>query len=212
MALAIVVGGLGAGPWVGRSGTRWPTVIGCLLGAAGILGARAELAGGSFTFGLLALALALAGLGFGITVVPLTAAVLSHVPARRSGMAASATNTARQLGAVVGVAALGAIVNHHLVATLRGSFGGVGRGLVPILETGGAPGSFTLDVIPQSFVDSFVVGLRLALLIAAALVLLAGVVAALVREPPVAAEDQTTETGATAEGSAPPSTSSNGSA
>ena len=103
MAVAIVVGGLAAGPWVGRVGSRVPTVTGCVLAAAGMLLARAELgAGADLSFGLLSLALALAGLGFGITVVPITSAVLTHVPAQRSGMAASATNTARQLGSVVG--------------------------------------------------------------------------------------------------------------
>jgi MFS family permease len=87
MAAAIVVGGLAAGPWVARRGTRVPMVVGCGLAAAGILLARVELGRGpSLTFGLLSLSLAAAGLGFGITVVPLTSAVLSHVPARHSGI------------------------------------------------------------------------------------------------------------------------------
>jgi prepilin signal peptidase PulO-like enzyme (type II secretory pathway) len=62
-------------------------------------------------FGQLAAGLAVAGLGFGLAIVPVTSAVLGHVPARHSGMAAGATNTARQLGAVVGVTVLGAMVS-----------------------------------------------------------------------------------------------------
>jgi hypothetical protein len=58
--------------------------------------------------------LALAGYGFGSSVVPMTSVALSEVPPERSGMAASATNTSRELGAVFGVAVLGALVNAHL--------------------------------------------------------------------------------------------------
>src|SRR5579875_3025404 len=110
MALAVVAGATGSGFWVGLVGPRGPLITGCLLAAGGILAARAYL-GAAPDFVALTAALAVAGLGFGVAVVPLTAAVLASVPAARSGMAASATNTARQVGSVIGVAALGAIVN-----------------------------------------------------------------------------------------------------
>ncbi|WP_375476759.1 MFS transporter [uncultured Jatrophihabitans sp.] len=189
MAAAIVVGGVAAGRWVARSGSRPPMAIGCGIAALGMLLARAELgAQQRLDFALLSLALALAGLGFGVTVVPLTSAVLSHVPARHSGIAASATNTARQLGAVVGVAALGAIVNAHLTATVNREFTGTLLGpsrkpVLKILETGGSGVGFSLDQIPQVFVIAFVDGVRVALVVATVLVLLAGLAAALVREP-----------------------------
>ncbi|MGI8677580.1 MAG: MFS transporter [Jatrophihabitans sp.] len=195
MAAAIVVGGLASGRWVARAGTRWPTVAGCALGAVGMLLARVELnRGASFTFWLLSLALALAGIGFGITVVPLTSAVLSHVPGRHSGMAASATNTARQLGAVVGVAALGAVINVHLKAGVDKAVGGLGglggpglrKQVIGFIETGGS-GGFDINSFPaplkKPFVDEFLGGLQLALLVAVVLIVLAGIVAALVREP-----------------------------
>jgi predicted MFS family arabinose efflux permease len=189
MAVAIVVGGLVAGRWVQRSGSRTPTVVGCLVAAVGMLLARMELNQGSgLTFWSLAVALAVAGFGFGTTVVPLTSAVLTHIPARHSGMAASATNTARQLGAVVGVTALGAIINSHLVdGVLDLPFGSA---LVPILETGGSSGGvFSLGAIPDSLVTAFLDGLQVALLVAIVLNVAAGLVAALVREPPAVADD-----------------------
>jgi hypothetical protein len=43
---------------------------------------------------------------------------MSAVPEERSGMAASATNTSRELGAVFGVAILGAVVNGQLTSNL----------------------------------------------------------------------------------------------
>ena len=218
MATAIVVGGLVAGPWVARQGSKVPMVVGCALAAAGILFARIELGNGpSLTFGLLSAALGLAGLGFGITVVPLTSAVLSHVPARHSGIAASATNTARQLGAVIGVVALGAIVNAHLTAEVDRTFGdpmlaGARKNIMQVLETGGTAGGFNPHTIPPNFLDAFLDGVKVSLIVAIGLMVLAGVASAVVREPRNAEDGQPTVTGSTTSGSAPPITSSTGAA
>jgi len=219
MATAIVVGGLLAGPWVARKGTRVPMVIGCGLAAVGILFARIELGHGpSLTFAILSAALGLAGLGFGITVVPLTSAVLSHVPARHSGIAASATNTARQLGAVVGVVVLGAIVNAQLKAVFDRPpyndpmLAGARHDLMRVLETGGSAGGFNSHNIPPTFLDAFLNGVKVSLVVAIVLMVVAGAVSALVREPRHAEGDQPTVTGSTTSGSAPPITSSTGAA
>jgi MFS family permease len=196
MAAAIVLGGLATGRWVAQSGSRRPMIAGCALAAVGMVLARIELgAGTSLSFALLALALALAGLGFGITVVPLTSAVLTHIPARHSGVAASATNTARQLGAVVGVAVLGAIVNGHLTAEVDRVFGdpalaGPRHDILKILETGGSAGSFSVDNIPPNFITAFLDGLKVSLWVAIALIVLAGVAAAVVREPPALDDEE----------------------
>jgi MFS family permease len=230
MAAAIVGGGLATGPWVARAGSRHPMVVGCAVAAGGIALARIEITRlpvpihgvdqtSTTQFLILSFALALAGLGFGITVVPLTSAVLSHIPAQHSGIAASATNTARQLGAVVGVAALGAIVNARLTDEVNQTFsgpllGGARESILKILETGGSAGSFTLDDIPPNFINAFLDGLTTSLLAAISLVGLAAVVAFFVREPPPLEDEdvQVTTTGATFTGSAPPITSSNGEA
>jgi hypothetical protein len=62
--------------------------------------------------------LGLVGIGIGATVVPVTSAVPTVVPPERSGMAASAANTSREVGAVTGVAVLGALVNAQLRSSL----------------------------------------------------------------------------------------------
>jgi EmrB/QacA subfamily drug resistance transporter len=194
MAAAIVLGGLLAGAWVARRGSRIPIVIGCAVAAAGMVLARVEVGAAALSFPLLALALAVAGLGFGVTVVPLTSAVLTQIPSRHSGLAASLTNTARQLGAVVGVAVLGAVVNAHLRDEVERTFGspllaGPREDVLRILETGGSAGAFDINRIPANFVVAFRDGLQVSLLVATVLVVLAGVAAALVREPPPADED-----------------------
>lgn len=189
MAIAIVAGAAGAGFWVGLVGPRGPLITGCVLAAAGILAARHYLDAAP-AFAPLSVSLAVAGLGFGVAVVPLTASVLSHVPAARSGMAASATNTARQVGSVVGVAALGAIVNAYLTSDLRGSLGSSGTYIIGLLETGGSAAAGQQDnlVHPPPLLApvvhaakaAFRDGLHTALLVSAVLVLLSAVLTAVV--------------------------------
>jgi EmrB/QacA subfamily drug resistance transporter len=193
MAVAIVIGSLLAGRWVAGSGPKRPMITGCVLSAAGIVIARYLLTTEP-RFGLLTAAVGLAGLGFGIAVVPLTSAVLGHVPAARSGMAASTTNTARQLGSVVGVAALGAIVNGYLThdfgATLRarGTDPAAAKYIIDLLETGGADAQGINLAHPPEVIKSLVdaaaaafrVGLHVALIASAVLILVAAVITALV--------------------------------
>ncbi|HTX00317.1 MAG TPA: MFS transporter [Acidimicrobiales bacterium] len=117
MAGAMIVAALVSGRLVGRFGPRGPMAVGSVVAAAGIFAANAVL-GQSVNFSELAVSLAVAGAGFGTVVVPVTSVTLTVVPAVRSGMAASATNTSRELGSVFGVAVLGALVNAHLTSDL----------------------------------------------------------------------------------------------
>lgn len=193
MAVGIVGGSVASGFWVGRVGPRGPMIVGSLMSAGGIVLARYALVAHPH-FASLAFTLTLAGVGFGITVVPLTAAVLGHVPAEHSGMAASATNTARQLGAVVGVAALGAIVNSRLTSEFgarladRGVTGASKNFILRMLETGGNAASGIdiahPDPLIKPLVDdataAFRSGLYLALIVAAILIAVAALLIALI--------------------------------
>jgi len=67
---------------------------------------------------IVALGLAGTGTGIGITVVPVTSAVLTAMPSQRSGMGASAANTSREIGAVTGRAILGSLVICQLRSSL----------------------------------------------------------------------------------------------
>jgi EmrB/QacA subfamily drug resistance transporter len=135
MTVAMVVTSLFTGRWVSRIGPRVPMVTGCVLAAAGIFLTNALITpnAGITTVGW---TLALAGIGFGMVIVPVTSSALTSVPAEHSGMAASTNNTARELGAVAGVAILGSIVNGQLTVNLTAR-------LVAI----GIPASFRSQVI-----------------------------------------------------------------
>lgn len=117
MAVALIVGSALTGSWIGRVGVRIPMVTGCLLAAGGIFATSATLSP-HVGFATLGWTLPIAGLGFGMALVPVTSAALTVVPPSRSGMAASATNTSRELGAVIGVAVLGAGVDSKLTGGL----------------------------------------------------------------------------------------------
>ena len=195
MAAALVVASALTGRWVAWSGPRPPMVIGCLLGAAGTL-ATAQVMGPHVTFAALAPVLALAGIGFGMAVVPVTSSVLNVVPAERSGMAASATNTSREMGAVLGVAVLGALVTTTLTTKLvevmktlhiPSSYQGL---VITYVTTGQTPSSIAgistnnplvkalEDKITTAAYHGFLTGLRSALLVAGILLGLGAVIGA----------------------------------
>jgi EmrB/QacA subfamily drug resistance transporter len=117
LTVGMVVASLLTGRWVGAWGPKIPLAIGCLLAGIGILFTNANITphAGIAQIGW---SMFLAGVGVGISMVPITSAALGSVPARHSGMAASSTNTFRELGAVVGVAVLGSIINGQLTVNL----------------------------------------------------------------------------------------------
>jgi MFS family permease len=182
-----------AGRWTTTVGPARSILIGCLLFSAGLLLTTITI-NPNPSYAPLALALALAGIGVSATVVPITSSALSAVPPERSGMAASATNTSREIGAVTGIAVLGALVNAQLRSSLTASmvklhipdtFQAIA---IKIIETGGLTGGSgassvggtagegTLIVeMTHAAYNAFYDGLRAALLVSAILVFVAGI-------------------------------------
>jgi EmrB/QacA subfamily drug resistance transporter len=117
MTVAMIVAGRVAGIWIAARGSRGPMASGCLLAGLAIFGV-ARLLDPHPSFAGLAAVLALVGFGLGLALVAVSAAVLAVVPPERSGMAASTLNTSRELGGVLAVAILGAVVNGRLLAEL----------------------------------------------------------------------------------------------
>jgi EmrB/QacA subfamily drug resistance transporter len=117
LAIGMVASSLLAGRWVAAWGPRIPMATGCLLAGLGILLTNFNISPHA-GIGQIGWTMFLAGVGVGMALVPVTSAALGTVPAEHSGMAASANNTFRELGAVVGVAVLGSIVNGQLTVNL----------------------------------------------------------------------------------------------
>jgi EmrB/QacA subfamily drug resistance transporter len=191
----MMLASLFTGRWVADVGSRTPMAVGCLVAAVGIfltnafITPDAGLAQIGWTMGI-------AGIGFGIVVVPVTSAALASVPAEHSGMAASTTNTSRELGAVAGVAILGSVVNGQLTVNLTHRLAALGiptsyRSEVITAVTTGSLGSQArgsagkgnasiqeiIDKVVSAAYGAFGHGLDLALSASFALLLLSAVVA-----------------------------------
>jgi EmrB/QacA subfamily drug resistance transporter len=125
MTVGMVLASLLTGRWVAAVGNRTPMAVGCVVAALGIILTDVVI---SPTSGISSVGwtLAIAGIGFGMAIVPVTSSSLSSVPAEHSGMAASMTNTSRELGAVAGVAILGTIVNGQLTVNLINRLAAIG--------------------------------------------------------------------------------------
>jgi len=125
LTVGMVLASLFTGRWVAVSGSRIPMTVGCVVAAVGILLTDVVItpSSGLSTVGW---TLAIAGIGFGIVIVPVTSSALTSVPPEHSGMAASTTNTSRELGAVAGVAILGSIVNGQLTVQLANRLAAIG--------------------------------------------------------------------------------------
>jgi EmrB/QacA subfamily drug resistance transporter len=190
MMVLMTAASLLAGRWTSRAGAQWSIFIGCMLFSAGLLLTTFSVRVVP-TYWELAPALALTGIGVGSTVVPITSSALTAVPAERSGMAASATNTSRELGAVIGVSVLGMLVNSQLQASLitrlkalhiPATFNSI---IINAVETGKVPSNgqtagpasdatYVREVTHAAY-GAFYTGLRDALFLAAVMVFAAGV-------------------------------------
>jgi DHA2 family methylenomycin A resistance protein-like MFS transporter len=121
-----------AGRITARFGPRFPVALGALLaGTALLLLTRLTATTG---YGDIWWNFALFGSGVGLMLSPITSAVLAAAPPTRAGLAASVVNTSRQIGSVLGIAVLGAIVEHQEAGNLTGSFINL-RVPAPISET-----------------------------------------------------------------------------
>jgi EmrB/QacA subfamily drug resistance transporter len=191
---ALMVGGaVWASRLVVRRGGQWTMAAGCLVAAIGIAISEPLLTTHP-SFAALTVALGVTGLGMGLAMVPVTVLVLEVVPPEHSGMAASATNTARQLGVVFGVAILGGLVNRQLTTDLRHRLNAMHipsffqGSIIDSYEHGGTAKGGSLSGIKAlfpSFIDriydaaygAFHAGLVLALVISAILIAAAALLA-----------------------------------
>jgi predicted MFS family arabinose efflux permease len=106
-------------------GTRGPRLsllgagAGMIIGAALLLGLTT-----STSYGLLIASYTVFAAGFGLVNPPITNTAVSGMPRSQAGVAAAFASTSRQIGASLGVAVIGSLIN-------TGASAHVGAGLVP---------------------------------------------------------------------------------
>ena len=100
-----------------RRGPRAPVVLGLALAAVGVAGVALALSPGlgGLPLGVL---LGITGIGVGLTGAPVVAESLSAAGVGRAGLASATVNTARELGGVVAIGGLGALVVARLSSDL----------------------------------------------------------------------------------------------
>jgi EmrB/QacA subfamily drug resistance transporter len=200
MAVAMILASALAGRWIARAGPTIPMSMGGLAAGAGMFVTDAFITPNS-GLGLFGWSLTIVGAGLGVVMVGATAAVLGTVPAERSGMAASAVNTSRELGAVAGVTVLGAIVNAQLTSNLMHKLNAIPglpaslRNQVIVAVTTGSAGSSSsslpkagpiakiVNEVLNAASSSFSAGLSTVLILAASL-MVASAALALFLDPP----------------------------
>jgi DHA2 family methylenomycin A resistance protein-like MFS transporter len=111
MTVVVLLANLSVGPITKRLGLRAPILIGQALLAIGCLTLIGI--GQNTSYRALAAQLLAMGVGVGLTVPPMTSALLGTVSAKLSGVASGVLNASRQAGSVIGVALFGSFIERH---------------------------------------------------------------------------------------------------
>lgn len=136
LAAIVIVASPTAGALSDRFGPKWLMVTGMLIAALGFyLTRRVMVTDGSWQ-SLIAPFL-VSGFGIGIVVSPSTAAVMGSVMPARSGQASGVLSSMRQIGAVLGIAVMGAVLQNRAVTYIT-------QGMAAKLEAAPFPLSTTV--------------------------------------------------------------------
>ncbi|NKQ54605.1 MFS transporter [Amycolatopsis sp. K13G38] len=109
-----------SGRLVASRGARLPlTVAGVAIAIAGVL---LTTIGAETSIPTLLITYFLFGIGFGLVNPPITNAAVSGMPREQAGVASAVASTSRQVGNVLGVAVLGAVVTSHVRGPVETGF------------------------------------------------------------------------------------------
>ena len=118
MSLTSMVFAPFAGRMADRIGGKYILTTGISLFTIGF-GTFAFVAGPDSTWLTFLLPAIIAGAGMGMTFAPMTTVAMRNISPRVAGAASGVLNTTRQLGAAIGSAVVGAILQNHLATTLH---------------------------------------------------------------------------------------------
>ncbi|MET7801822.1 DHA2 family efflux MFS transporter permease subunit [Streptomyces decoyicus] len=104
-----VVGNLTFARITGKAGTRWPMIAG--LGSAAVVTLALTTISSAMPYWVLAVLIAISSLSIGVTVPAMTASLVEAVGKEHASTAGSTLNATRQIGTLIGVAIVGAILH-----------------------------------------------------------------------------------------------------
>jgi EmrB/QacA subfamily drug resistance transporter len=122
-----------AGRWTDRIGGKYILITGLTLFAVG-MGWMFLIARTSSSWVVFLPALLVAGVGMGCTFAPLTTTAMRNVEPTMAGAASGVLNTVRQVGTVIGTAAVGALLQNRLVAAWTSQASTRARSLPPAVR------------------------------------------------------------------------------
>ncbi|GKQ36285.1 MFS transporter [Streptomyces sp. A012304] len=183
LTFAAMAAGLAGARLLRRFGPRRMVCGGFCLTAAAVLTLTAM--GGEDNAGLLLFGFVLLGFGLETTLFAAYESMLSEAPPEQAGGAAAIGETSYQLGAGIGIALLGSVMNAAYAPGLSSVPGvpasasaAAGHSLGEAYEVAGRLGGPAGVALREAARDCFVRGLHVTLLVSAALLLLGAVMAA----------------------------------
>ncbi|MFJ8791627.1 MFS transporter [Streptomyces sp. NPDC102462] len=182
LTIAAMAAGLAGARMLRRFGPRRMVCFGFCLTAVAVLTLTAM--GGHDNTGLLLSGFVLLGFGLETTLFGAYESMLSEAPARQAGGAAAIGETSYQLGAGIGIALLGSVMNAAYAPGLTSVPGvpapasaAAGHSLGEAYEVAGRLGGPAGAALRRAAEDSFVHGLHVTLLVSAGLLLLGAAMA-----------------------------------
>ncbi|MFJ5839280.1 MFS transporter [Streptomyces shenzhenensis] len=182
LTIAAMAAGLAGARLLRRFGPRRTVCFGFCLTAVAVLMLTAM--GGHDNAGLLLSGFVLLGFGLETTLFGAYESMLSEAPARQAGGAAAIGETSYQLGAGIGIALLGSVMNAAYAPGLTAVPGvpapaaaAAGHSLGEAYEVAGRLGGPAGAALRRAAKDSFVHGLHVTLLVSAGLLLLGAAMA-----------------------------------
>lgn len=167
MSVAVMFSAPFAGRLSDKVGSRWLICAGLLLMAfgiawmAGLTPIQAGLTPSTRALSLI-LPFVVSGLGIGLAVAPTTSAVMATAPLDRIGNASGVLSTMRQLGSVMGIAVLGAVLQNRLthnvvagVQALPGVPASVKAVIVKTVSEGGSQMNAPAGSVGRGMMQSF---------------------------------------------------------
>ena len=106
-----------SGQVTARRGARLPMALGLAIGGAGLLGLALVSARASL-FSVVGPMLAV-GMGASLAMPAMTHAAIDHTPKERAGIGSAVLNASRQVGGVVGIALLGALIGGRFMVGMH---------------------------------------------------------------------------------------------
>ena len=172
-----------------KIGTKLTVTFGLVILGCGLL-FFAITAGISTAYLITLVAFLLQAVGMGLVISPATSAIMNSIPPRRAGIGSAMNDTSRQIGAALGVAVLGSIVNSTylgkintstIISALPTQLSGLIQkslqsALIAVAQLPESTAQIVSDLSKQAFVD----GIFIAVIVGALIIFVAAIIIAVI--------------------------------